>query len=158
MEIEVGKLYKLNAQWHKRHGEVVEVVQIRESITKAYRGRDIYHVAYSPLRPEARTEDLDEEFIPENFSELVLDDDIELFDILEFFDDLPDDLVESVERIRDEEDLNSYVFLHDGFLEVTFGKDEDQARQDAYTYILYKNKIDEVFDEEETGNSEETPA
>lgn len=153
MEIEVGKLYKLNAQWHNRHGEVVEVIQTRESITKAYRGRDIYHVAYGPLREDTRKEDLDEEFVPENFKELVLDDDVELFDIDDFFDDLPEDLVESVNRIYEDEGLISFVFLNDGFLEVTFGKDEEEARRDAYKYILMKNKIDELMDEDEA----ETP-
>jgi len=154
MEIEVGKLYKLNAQWHNRHNEVVEIIQTRESITKAYRGRDIYHVAYSPLRPDSRKEDLDEEFVPENFKELILDDDVELFDIIDFFDDLPEDLTESVERIRDDEGLNSYVFLNEGFLEVTFGKDEDEARRDAYKYIMMKNKADELMHEE---SEEDTP-
>lgn len=154
MEIEVGKLYKLNAQWHNRHNEVVEIIQTRESITKAYRGRDIYHVAYSPLRPDSRKEDLDEEFVPENFKELILDDDVELFDIIDFFDDLPEDLTESVERIRDDEGLNSYVFLNEGFLEVTFGKDEDEARRDAYKYIMMKNKVDELMNEE---SEEDTP-
>lgn len=146
----------MDAQWHNRHGEMVEIIDTRESITKAYRGRDIFHVAYSPLRPETRKEDMDEEFIPDNFKELVLDDDVELFDILDFFDDLPEDLVTSVEKIQEDEDMNSYVFLHEGFLEVTFGKDEDEARKDAYKYILYKYKIDEILEENEQEQAEDS--
>lgn len=155
--IEVGKMYKLNAQWHNRHGEMVEIVQTRESITKAYSGRQIFHVAYSPLDPDRRTEDLDEEFIADNFRELVLDDDVDLFDLVEFFPDLPQDLAECVNKIQEDEDLNSYVFLYDGFLEVTFGKDEDDARRNAFKYMVLKSKIDENGDliEEALGENDE---
>lgn len=143
LELEVGKLYKLNAQWHNRHGETVEIVMKRDSITKAYYGREIFHVAYNPLNPDARSEDMDTEYIADNFKECRLDDDVELFDINEFFEDLPQDLIDNINKIRDDEGLNSYVFLHDGFLEVTFGEDEDQARQQAFNYMVLKNKINE---------------
>lgn len=64
-----GGRYKLHAPWHARHGEEVEIVMKRKGLSDAYHGRMIFHVAYDP-DADHRFEDLDEEFVAENFKNL----------------------------------------------------------------------------------------
>jgi len=58
--------YILNAKWHAQNGKEVEVIMVRKGISPAYEGKTIYHVAFDPDE-DFRSEDLDEEFIKDNF-------------------------------------------------------------------------------------------
>ena len=135
MSIEVGGIYRLVAHWHKHHGKLIEVLEEREGITEAYAGKKVYHVAYDPFNDD-RFEDFDEEFIDINFKECVLEDDIIMHEILSDFKvDLPEDLVDYVHKLKEEKDLNVYVYIYEGSLEVTFGRNEYEARELAFHYM-----------------------
>ena len=66
MKVVIKGRYILNAAWHAQHGKEVEIVMKRKGKSKAYKGEDIYHVAFDPDE-SFRAEDLDEEFIIDNF-------------------------------------------------------------------------------------------
>lgn len=56
----------MNAAWHAQHGKEVEILMKRKGKSKAYKGEIIYHVVFDPDE-SFRSEDLDEEFIIDNF-------------------------------------------------------------------------------------------
>lgn len=61
--------YILNAPWHKHTGKEVEIIMIRKGLSPSYKGKTIYHLAFDPDE-EFRSEDLDDEFIADNFRPL----------------------------------------------------------------------------------------
>lgn len=63
--IEVGRVYRLYAHWHSRHGKDVLVVMKRTGVSEAYAGREVYHIVADPYCTSAI--DLDTEFVEENF-------------------------------------------------------------------------------------------
>ena len=61
--------YILNAPWHGHHGKEVEIILKRKGISPSYFGKTIYHLAFDPDE-DFRSEDLDDEFIEDNFKPL----------------------------------------------------------------------------------------
>lgn len=66
MKVVIKGRYILNAAWHAQHGKEVEILMKRKGKSKAYKGEIIYHVVFDPDE-SFRSEDLDEEFIIDNF-------------------------------------------------------------------------------------------
>lgn len=76
--IEIGKIYRLNAPWHHRHGRLVFVVHSREGVSPDYAGRTIYHIVDSD---DFSTEpDWETEYVESHLSEYP-------FDVKLFLDD-----------------------------------------------------------------------
>ena len=150
MEIKVGEMYKLVAHWHTKHGELVEIIDEREGITEAYAGQTIYHVAFDPLEKERRKEDLDTEFIDLNFKECILEDDVNIYRILDhFMESLPKDLIDAAHQIKEEEGVDTYIYIYDGQLHVTYGRNEEEARKDAFMYMMDHVKLLEELESDE---------
>lgn len=42
--LEVGKVYKLSAPWHRNHGHPVLVVHSRVGVSEVYIGQTVYHI------------------------------------------------------------------------------------------------------------------
>lgn len=83
--------YILNAPWHSHHGKEVEVILKRKGISPSYKGKQIYHVAFDPDE-SYRSEDLDDEFIEENFKPIdeircIIDTTMASKETIDLFDD-----------------------------------------------------------------------
>lgn len=74
--IEVGKVYKLNAPWHRNHGRPVFVVHSREGVSEVYAGRVIYHIVDTDdfsTEPDWDTEYIEDNLLPGKYSEMPID-------------------------------------------------------------------------------------
>lgn len=61
--------YILHAPWHSHNGKEVEVIMKRKGLSPSYKDKQIFHLAFDP-DDDFRSEDLDTEFIEENFRSL----------------------------------------------------------------------------------------
>lgn len=150
MALKKGDIRILNAEWHPRHGELVEIILSRKGITKEYLGKKIFHVAYSPIN-ENRKEDLDEEFIEKNFKFVELEKEATLIclnDILdgvgkfsfkdEFYKDksFDKDLSDAIIKIKEIDDVKTWVYFMFDTIWISFGNSEDDAIKNAPKYFM----------------------